>query len=91
MTCGSATLIDHISGSNQLPAIRSYQADHHTQGVDFEAPIYPQEARILWIRSFRKCDWNKLRDTLSHASWHVISTFDDIDDQWEMFHSLLMD
>ena len=92
---GSATLIDHISGSNQLPAIRSYQAvglsDHHIQGVDFEAPIYPQEVRTLWIRSFHKCDWNKLRDTLNHAPWHVISTFDDIDDQWEMFHSLLMD
>ena len=56
VSCGSATLIDHISGSNQLPAIRSYQvvglSDHHIQGVDFEAPIYPQEARTLWIRSF---------------------------------------
>ena len=46
---------------------------------------------MLWIHSFRKCDWNKIRDTLSYAPWCVMSTFDDIDDQWEMFHSLLMD
>ena len=28
---------------------------------------------------------------MSYAPWHVISTFDDIDNQWEMFHSLLLD
>ena len=28
---------------------------------------------------------------MSHAPWHVISVFDNIDDQWDMFHSLLLD
>ena len=44
---GSATLIDHISGSDQLPVICSYQAvglsDHYKQGVDFGASTCPQE------------------------------------------------
>ena len=48
---GSATLIDHISGSDQLPVIRSYQAvglsDHYMQGVDFGAPTCPQEVRTM--------------------------------------------
>ena len=90
-----STLIDHISSSDQLPVIPSYQAvglsDHHMQGVDFGAPTCPQEVRIMWIHSFRKCDWDKLRETLSHAPWHVVSIFDDIDDQWDMFHFLLLD
>ena len=40
---------------------------------------------------FRKCDWDKLREALSYAPRYVISTFDDIVDHWEMFHSLLLD
>ena len=72
----SATLIDHTSGSNLqfIPAIHSYQevglSDHYIQDVYFEALIYPQEARTLWIHSFRKCDWSKLRETLSYALVH---------------------
>ena len=45
----------------------------------------------MWICSFRKCDWDKLRETLHYAPWHVISTFDDIDDRWEIFQSILLD
>ena len=41
---GSATLIDHISSSNQLPVVHSCQAvgisDHCIQCVDFEVLIY---------------------------------------------------
>ena len=91
---GSATLIDHISSSNHLSVISSCQAiglsDHYIQCVDFEVPICPQEVRTMWICSFQKCDWDKLQEALSYAPWHVISTFDDIDGQWEMFHSLLL-
>ena len=32
-----------------------------------------------------------MREALSYVPWHVISTFDDIDDQWGIFHSLLLD
>ena len=49
-----------------------------------------QEARTMWIRSFRKCDWDNMREALRYAPWHVISTFNDIDDQWEVFHSILL-
>ena len=89
----SATLIHHISGSNHLSVVRSHQAvglsDHFIQCVDFEAPACSQEARTIWIHSFLKCDWDKLRETLHYAPWHVVSTFDDIDDRWEMFQSIL--
>jgi len=91
----SATLIDHISSSNQFSVTHSCQAvglsDHYMQCVDFRAPVCSQEVRKMWICSFRKCDWDKLRETLRYAPWHVISTFDDIDDRWEMFHSILLD
>ena len=51
---GSATLIDHISSSNQLSIISSCQAvglsNHYIQCVDIEVSICPQEAGTLWIR-----------------------------------------
>ena len=78
ISTNSATLIDHISGSNQLSVARSCQAvglsNHFIQCV----------ARTMWIHSFRKCDWDKLQETLCYAPWHVISTLHDIDDRWEM-------
>ena len=56
MSHGSATLIDHISSSNQLSVISSCQAvglsDHYIQCVDFEVSVCPQEVRTMWIRSF---------------------------------------
>ena len=66
-------------------------SDHYMQCMDFEVHICSQEIRTMWIRSFQKCDWNKLWETLCCAPWHVISTFVDIDDQREMFHSMLLD
>ena len=32
-----------------------------------------------------------MQEALSYAFWHVLSTFDDINDQLEMFYSLLFD
>ena len=82
---GFATLIDHISSSNQLSVISSCQAvglsDHYIQYVDFGASICPQDVRTMWICSLQKCDWDKLREALSYAPWHITSTFDDNDDQ----------
>ena len=82
---GFATFIDHISSSNQLSVISSCQAvglsDHYIQYVDFEVSICPQDVRTMWICSLQKCDWDKLQEALSYAPWHVISTFDDNDDQ----------
>ena len=86
--------INHISSIVTNSVISSYLAvglsDYYIQCVDYEVSICPQEVRTMWIYSFRKCDWDKLREALSYAPWHVISTFDDIDDQWKMFHSLLL-
>ena len=49
---GFATLIDHISSSDQLPVIQLYQAvglsDHYMQCVDFEVHIYV-------LSKFRQC------------------------------------
>ena len=59
--------------------------------MDFKVSICPQEVRTMWIRSFQKCDWDKLWEALSYVPWPVVSSFDDIDDQWETFHSLLLD
>ena len=61
--------------------------------MDLRVPIYSPsslEIRAMWIQSFQKCDQNELRMTLTYAPQHAILTFDDTDDQWEMFHFILL-
>ena len=88
---GFATLIDHISSSNQLCHFLMSGSWIEWSLYPICVSICPQDVRTMWICSLQKCDWDKLREALSYAPWHVISTFDDNDDQWEMFHSLLLD
>ena len=38
-----------------------------------------------WVRPFRKCSWNSVRDCLSSAPWLVMEMYDDPDDMWGFF------
>ena len=46
---------------------------------------------IRHIRSFRTCDWDKLRDALHSAPWHTMNIFDDINDKWVFICTLLQE
>ena len=85
----SSTLIDHVICTNDISVLNSSQAvgltDHRVQLVDFDIPTQQHDSRVMWIRSFRRCRWAELRDSLSSAPWHLMSLFDDIDDQWNFF------
>ena len=85
----SSTLIDHVICTNDISVLSSLQAvglsDHRVQLVDFDVLTQQHESRIMWIRSFRQCQWAELKDSLSSAPWHLMSLFDDIDDQWSFF------
>ena len=89
----SSTLIDHVICTNDISVLNSLQAvglsDHRVQLVDFDVLSLQQESRVMWIRSFRRCRWVELKDSLSSAPWHLMSLFDDIDDQWNFFHCTL--
>lgn len=85
----SSTLIDHVITSNSLTVSNTIQAprlsDHRVQLAHINIPVQDCSSRVLWIRSFRKCDWEQLKEMLCHAPWQVMSTFDEIDDKWDFF------
>ena len=80
----SETLIDHIFGTKCLDVSNVTQAlgisDHNMQVVDFDIPMLPPSSCQRWIRSFKKCDWNQLREVLRAIPWQMLDTFDKIDD-----------
>ena len=68
---GLSSLIDHVLSSHCLTVSQSSQAvgvsDHHLQLVDFDIPVVRAAPRFVWVRSFRKCQWAQLRDSLYSA------------------------
>ena len=44
---------------------------------------------MMWVRSFRKCDWDQVQTDLASAPWNVMSVYDDLDDKWDFFHNIL--
>ena len=41
------------------------------------------------MHSLNKRCWDDVRSCLSHAPWSVLNIFDDIEDMWGFFHSIL--
>ena len=66
-------------------------SDHYVQIATLQYFTVKSVPRAYYIRSFRHCDWDQLYSVLSSAPWHAMSIFDDIDDQWCVFHHLLQE
>ena len=64
-----------MCGQKSLP-------DHKVQVADFVLGTVRPLPSIRCIRSFRTCDWEKLRDVLHSAPWHTMDIFDNINDKW---------
>jgi len=90
----SATLIDHIISSNSLTVTSVFQvsgiSDHRMQVSEFTIAPVQLPSRSVCVRSFKKCDWKELRATLRSAPWNLMEMFDNIDDNWSFFHTLIM-
>jgi len=39
----------------------------------------------------QKCDWKELRNVLSYVPWKVMAVYDDIDNKWDFFNTVLLD
>lgn len=89
----SATLIDHVVSSAALCITQSTQtigvSDHRVQVVDFNFPVCKRNPGVMWVRSFKKCDWEQVRTDLASAPWSVMSVYDDLDDKWGFFYNIL--
>ena len=89
----SATLIDHVTGTSSFNTSNVTQtvgiSDHRVQVVDFDIPSLRPSHHHRWIQSFRKCDWDQVRTVLQAIPWHLMDTFDSIDDKCDFFHTVL--
>ena len=89
----SATLIDHVISTITLSVSNIFQTaeitDHLMQVVDFSVSPSRSPSRLMWVRSFKKCDWPALRASLDSAPWHLMDLFHDLDDKWHFFHTVL--
>ena len=93
MTATSSTLIDHIVSSSQVPVLRSIQtcglSDHNMQIVNLDYSVSGTAPKVQYVRSFWKCQWDELKSVLRSVPWDTMYSFDDIDDQWAFFHTIL--
>lgn len=81
----SATLIDHVIASEVLNVSLSTQAvgisNHRMQIVDFDVTVCRRAPREIWVCSFKKCNWDQVRESLATTPWNVMSIYDDLNDQ----------
>ena len=89
----SSTLIDHILSTLDISVSFTTQAtglsDHNVQIVDFDITVQRSVSEFRWIRPFRACCWENIRNCLSTAPWMAMDSFDNIGDMWDYFSGLL--
>ena len=91
----SSTLIDHIACSSSIKVSRVLQSvgvsDHRVQIADLDIRILRRTPEIVYVKAFRRCDWDEVLCCLSRsaAPWSVMEMFDDINDMWEFFNGIL--
>ena len=66
-------------------------SDHNVQLTDFNIPILKCAPRAMMVRSFKRCDWEGLKDVLDSVPWQVMAVYDDVDDKWDFFKTILLD
>ena len=57
--------------------------------LEVDIPVVRPDVHYVSIRSFRKCPWDEVRHSLSTAPWHVMDIYDDVNDMWHFFISIL--
>ena len=93
VTATSATLIDHILTTPNIVVDSVCQSvglsDHLVQILNANLFVVCQKPSTFSIRSFRKCDWSAVRDSLASTPWQVMDVLDDVDDMWHYFMASL--
>ena len=93
VTESSATLIDHLPTTLSLSVSQSYQtiglSDHHCQILEVDIPVVRPPTNYVSVRLLSKCPWDEVRQSLSTAPWHVMDVYNDINDMWGFFVSIL--
>ena len=59
------------------------------QIVNLDYSVNRNLPRVHYFCSFRNCQWDELCYVLRNVPWDIMYTFDDINDQWAFFHTIL--
>ena len=83
MICSQDISVSNITQASEV-------SDHRIQIVEFK--ITPTQITIpcRLVHSLNKCCWDDVCSCLSRAPWSVLNIFDDIDDMWGFFITLLL-
>ena len=57
-------------------------SDHMVQFIDVKLAVKCLRPTTIFVRSFRKCDWAAVRESLASVPWQVMSMFGEIEDMW---------
>ena len=78
-------MIDYVIASKDIPVFTLLQpcelSDHKVQIASFALKTVRHLPSIHYVRSFRRCDWEQMRDALCSAPWQTMNVFDDINDK----------
>ena len=93
VTTSSINFIDHVLSTPSLSVTRCCQSvglsDHHCQIIEVDIPVSRSTKHSVTVRSFRKCLWNDVRESLQTAPWQVMDIYDDVNEMWEFFSTIL--
>ena len=64
-------------------------SDHRVQIAEFDIQILCCFPDTRHVRAFRRCNWHDIFCCLSTAPWSAMEMFDDVNDMWEFFCSIL--
>ena len=85
----SATLIDHVLTTSSVEVLKTVQAvglsDHRCQILEADIYVTHPVEHTLTVRSFRKCPWDELQNSLRAVPWQVMDIYDNVDDMWSFF------
>ena len=95
VTNSSSTLIDHALSTSNLAVLQCFQAtglsDHQCQIIEVDIPICRSVSHTSMVRSFRQCQWDEVREYLQVVPWQVMDIYDDVNDMWHFFSSILQE
>lgn len=78
ITSTSATLIDHIFTTPCVAVHSVYQSvglsNHMLQFADVDLTVTHPKPTVISVRSFHKCDWAAVRESLVSVPWQVMTT-----------------
>lgn len=65
-------------------------SDHNQITLNIFCVPYEERRPQKKYYSFKKAEWNKLKDLLLHTPWHCVSVDDNIDESWIAWKDFLL-